>query len=453
MKNIKIICAALILSASVTAAMPIVPAYAANYPSVGIVTTTNGGKVVIRESPSTESKSLKLIESGSEVNVVGKEGEWYKVSFGSGTGYIKDLYIVMTSEAVEVKQDNTQVLKREGNYPVWGVISTVSAGASSNLRLREAPSIGAKVMGSMPKGSEIKILSGDYTLQTKGSKTYAWYHVSFGSYEGYACLSESGVGYDYITITATTTITEVVDKETKGWIKTNGSNLYVRNSPQYTNNRLGSFRNAAEITVKGNPVNGFYKVSGIMANGQYAEGYVCADYVTFRQPAVSSDSIITSTNGGIKLNVISYKQYNYPYDKVGNSSQSISKSGCFVTAFAMMHSYNTGTTYTPVKIQRKLRFEGACFYHDSVRNLGYTFSKSGNNNDKLKKAYEALRNGKPVVVCLSGNSTHYVTIIGFDGNPANIKSSGFIINDPGSSSNTRLSQAMSSKPTITQIMY
>lgn len=437
--------------------------FAQSYPTVGVITTNSGGHVIVRSAPDENSSKVRLLGSGTTVSVDGITGNWYKVSSSSFSGYVKTEFIVMTGEKVEEVKDNTVVVEKDNQFPKGGKITT--KGATLTLRsephyiqLSKSPN---NYICGMKNGASLTILDGKYKIENHSNgKTYVWYHVQYGQKVGYACLSESGTGYDYIQIEWSTTVSETQDKTTPAWIKTNGSNLYVRSSPQYIDNKIGLFANGTEITVTGNAVSGFYKVTGKLTNGTTVTGYACADYITVNKPNNVSGGQTVNAGGGKTLNVISYKQYNYPYDYVGNSTKSIKSVGCFVTSMAMVHSYNTGTIYTPVTIQKKLSFTGACFYHSSVTNLGYTMKKntsksSGYNIEMLKAVYNSIQNGRPAIVCIStaGGSTHYVTVTGYDGNPSNLTAYNFIINDPGSSRNTRLSQPLAGKPIITQAIY
>lgn len=49
---------------------------------------TNKSSVIIRYKPSKDSGILNSLNKGAKVKVIGKEGEWYKVSISGDTGYI-----------------------------------------------------------------------------------------------------------------------------------------------------------------------------------------------------------------------------------------------------------------------------------------------------------------------------------------------------------------------------
>ena len=76
------------------------------------------------------------------------------------------------------------------------------------------------------------------------------------------------------TINITTNNTE---KERSAWVKTNGSNLNVRNSPN--GQIIGSLKNGEGVTVIGEITNGFYKIRWNNMNA-----YVSVDYISFIKP-------------------------------------------------------------------------------------------------------------------------------------------------------------------------
>lgn len=54
-------------------------------------------KVVLRKSHDKDSKALQTLPEGEEVSILGTNGSWYKVRYGSYTGYIMQKYISKSS--------------------------------------------------------------------------------------------------------------------------------------------------------------------------------------------------------------------------------------------------------------------------------------------------------------------------------------------------------------------
>ena len=61
----------------------------------------------LRESPSTDSSILKLLNRGEKVEIVGQDGVWYKIEVNGITGYVHSDYIKKTEEN-NIQEDDTQ---------------------------------------------------------------------------------------------------------------------------------------------------------------------------------------------------------------------------------------------------------------------------------------------------------------------------------------------------------
>lgn len=61
---------------------------------------TVNAKVVLRKSASKESKALQTLPKGEDVDVLSTSGSWYKVRYGSYTGYIMKKYVNVSESAV-----------------------------------------------------------------------------------------------------------------------------------------------------------------------------------------------------------------------------------------------------------------------------------------------------------------------------------------------------------------
>ncbi len=57
--------------------------------------------VRMRKEPNTDCEILTVIGEGTEVTVLGEEGEWSQISFGGFTGYVKTEYLEMVEQNIE----------------------------------------------------------------------------------------------------------------------------------------------------------------------------------------------------------------------------------------------------------------------------------------------------------------------------------------------------------------
>ena len=63
--------------------------------SIAMATISAKVRVRIREEANTESRALESLKNGTSVMVLGQEGEWVQVRYGSTTGYVREDLLVM----------------------------------------------------------------------------------------------------------------------------------------------------------------------------------------------------------------------------------------------------------------------------------------------------------------------------------------------------------------------
>jgi len=95
-------------------------------PDYGKVVSTNGAALNMRSGPDTTYKRLATLPSGTVVKVLDSEDGWYKITYGSTTGYVMDDYLTATDEAP------TPVPTSSGNSKPTTVGSTNKSTSTSN---------------------------------------------------------------------------------------------------------------------------------------------------------------------------------------------------------------------------------------------------------------------------------------------------------------------------------
>lgn len=101
---------ALLLLLALTLLSGVWPAATARAETVGTLTA----KVVLRKSPDADAKALQTLPDGDEVVVLGTSGNWYKVNYGSFTGYVIKKYVKVSGNSVVANADKISAL---GNAP------------------------------------------------------------------------------------------------------------------------------------------------------------------------------------------------------------------------------------------------------------------------------------------------------------------------------------------------
>lgn len=231
----------------------------------------------------------------------------------------------------------------------------------------------------------------------------------------------------------------VVLSENVKTVKTTSGNLSVRTGPSTSYSIVSKLSSGNKVAILSES-NGWAK---ILYNGS-SVGYVSATYL------VSDSTSSTVKYPSVKLSVPSYKQTDSRWSstKLGSSSATIGKQGCMVTSFAMTESYRTKTTITPPMMVNRSSFTSSgSMYWPS----GYT---AYYNSSYLAKLYELLKSGTPVLVGgrTSSGATHWVVVTGYKGGNS-LTTSSFLINDPGSNTNTTLADFKAKYVNHIRLMY
>ncbi len=134
--------------------------------STAVVTTRYGGKVNVRSGPSFRNGSLGSLRTGTRVQVLHKDGAWWKISGGGLVGYMYSTYLTGGGGG------------GGGSQPVPKVSQTayVSNPRSTQvLNLRARPSQSSRSIGQYRNGTQVRVVgsSGD------------WCEVYVGTRHGY----------------------------------------------------------------------------------------------------------------------------------------------------------------------------------------------------------------------------------------------------------------------------
>ena len=75
--------------------------------------TVSVKSLMLREEPSTKSEVLQTLEKGDKLDVIYKDGSWYKVKYGKYTGYVYGVHVKVSGSVQDA--DEVVTLKR-GSY-------------------------------------------------------------------------------------------------------------------------------------------------------------------------------------------------------------------------------------------------------------------------------------------------------------------------------------------------
>lgn len=136
--------------------------------------------VNVRSAASEDSEPVGKLYTNCMATVEGVEGDWYKVTSGNCTGYIKGEYLIV-GDANVAKQAGRRV----------AIVNT------ETLKVRTAPSTDAEILGLVPNGEDLTVTDESIT---------GWVKVSIEEGEGY-------VSTDYVELSTEYKYGETVEEE------------------------------------------------------------------------------------------------------------------------------------------------------------------------------------------------------------------------------------------------
>jgi len=156
-------------------------------------------------------------------------------------------------------------------------------------------------------------------------------------------------------------------------------------------------------------------------------GYCDSNYIIVDKTPTTSDIVPTFVNEKIELIGTPLKQYNYPYDYTPGCT--IKKYGSCITAVTIAINQIEKRTFTPYNIAKRMIFNDCGIFFSSFSGLGFEVI----NNPTLHTILKGLKAGHivPYGAKNSEGAQHWVAVYGYIGNYETLKSSDFLIYDPG----------------------
>ena len=245
----------------------------------------------IRKSASTSSEVVGKIPANGKFDIVSKSGSWYKVKYGSITGYVSGDYVkVISLPTTDSPSDNNSSSNASSIKNGKGQVINVS----KTLNIRKSASTSSAVVGKLPANAKFDIVS----------KNGSWYKIKYGSVTGYVSGSYVKV------ITPPTTGSgnaggnsgdnEINNGNTNGSTSKNGKGQ-VKNVSASLNIRKSASTSSAVVGKL--PANAKFDIvskSGSWYKIKYGNvtGYVSGDYVKVITPPTTGNGDAGGNSGG-----------------------------------------------------------------------------------------------------------------------------------------------------------
>ncbi|MBC5627190.1 SH3 domain-containing protein [Clostridium sp. NSJ-49] len=146
---------------------------------IGYVYDLGGSTLRIRKSPNTNSEVLGSLYEGNSVNIIGEEGNWYRISYNNSVAYVSKDYITLEKTSDDNNSGSGEILPEQSIISKGKVINV----EGSNLRVRKEASTDSFVIGYLLNNTIVEIQG----------QVGNWYKISFKDSVGY-------VSADYITV-------------------------------------------------------------------------------------------------------------------------------------------------------------------------------------------------------------------------------------------------------------
>ena len=243
----------------------------------------------VRSGASTSSSILGYLNNNTEVNIVGSEGEWYKIQYNSGYGYVSKEYITTNLNSTN-NTGNSGSSEVEVNKT--GYVYNVSSGG---LRVRKEPSTSSTVLGTLYSGNSVNIVgeTGSW-YKIKYNSSYAYVHKDYITENKPSSESSSNTGNSSSTTDSNNSSQTM---NAVGVVTNVSSNLRVRKQPSSSAVVLGYLLNNENVNITGKEGN-WYKI-----NFKGSVGYVSADYIKISTGSDNTSGSNSSTGSNSNTSV------------------------------------------------------------------------------------------------------------------------------------------------------
>ena len=224
----------------------------------------------VRSGASTSSSILGYLTNNTEVTIVGSEGEWYKIQYNNGYGYVSKEYITTNvNSSNNTGSNNTgNNSSSESEINKTGYVYNVSSGG---LRVRKEASTSSTVLGTLYSGNSVNIVgeTGSW-YKIKYNSSYAYVHKDYITENKPSSESSSNNGNSSSTTDSNNSSQTM---NAVGVVTNVSSNLRVRKQPSSSAVVLGYLLNNENVNITGKEGD-WYKI-----NFKGSVGYVSADYI------------------------------------------------------------------------------------------------------------------------------------------------------------------------------
>ena len=209
----------------------------------------------VRSGPGTSNSVIGSLKRGNSVAVKAKSNGWYKVSYGSGTGWVCGDYLSVGQSSPAKAPAQSKPSSPSSSGGSAGRISG-TGGAGVNVRSGAGTRYGR--IGGLAEGASVTIVG-----QSGG-----WYQIKYGSGTGWVCgdyVKKTSGGSSGGSSSGGTSTGKVSG--------TGGSGVNVRSGAGTGYGRIGGLGEGASVTIVGQS-NGWYQIKYGSGTGWVSSQFV-----------------------------------------------------------------------------------------------------------------------------------------------------------------------------------
>lgn len=235
----------------------------------------------LRKAPTTDSNILRNLDAGDKVEIISKEGDWYKISFDGYEGYIAAEYVKVNGEVPSTtdkndnkddKQEETTTTNKKDNDNNSG---EVKLRANTNLYI--LPVLISSPIATIEKETSIKVIE----------IVNNWTNIEVNGITGWV-LNKYIKNFDEIKVNETvdTSVDAVATKT--GYVNVSSANVRAEASTASEVVKTLVLNNKVQIIEK---IGDWYKIK----NGDDV-AYIFANLVSDKKTKVTSRSSVNRTS-------------------------------------------------------------------------------------------------------------------------------------------------------------
>jgi probable enterotoxin B len=272
-------------------------------PTFATTGKSTGECVRVREKPSTESEIVELLDVNDVVEILGKEGDWYKIKFNGTIGYVSQSFISTNDGTVnnninnetnnnnniqssnekenetQKEQNNNELNENtESNTQTTTVSKVYKMAEDSKVRI--LPIVSAEEIGDAKKGESVSLISNaGLWVYIKSGSVSGWVRIDKLSSEDVVVANNNAQAED--NKTNNNDKAQTVEIPAKKMYASLAA-INIRSESNTTSEIIDAITLNDEVTVVGEE-NGWYKVQ---VNG--STGYIRKDLLSNDKTEVSS---------------------------------------------------------------------------------------------------------------------------------------------------------------------